>query len=294
MTIARWATMAYFCEMDTTKVLIGDVGATSSDWALLTPAGIRYFQATGYNPVTQSREQLDMLLTEVVQVVPPGQALELRYYGAGAGSALLKEQIGDSFKRVYDMRDMEISSDLLAAARATCQDGPGVVCILGTGSNAGIYDGVRIVEQTPTLGYPLGDEGSGTDIGKRLVKSFYYGLLPADLHSVMMDVLPEDRYDFLKELSKSQHPNRFLAQFTRIAGKYKSHPYVRGLLARSFQDFITIHLGKQKKYQKINFVGSVAYYFCAELSASLAKEELTMGMVIQKPIEGLAEYHLAT
>ena len=89
--------MDYFCEMDTTKILIGDVGATGSDWAWLTSNGVRYFEATGYNPVTQSHQQLETLLADIGKIVRPGQAFHLRYYGAGAGSARLKEQIGISF-----------------------------------------------------------------------------------------------------------------------------------------------------------------------------------------------------
>lgn len=61
---------------------------------------------------------------------------------------------------------------MLAAARASCGMEEGVVCILGTGANACHYDGENITERMISLGYALGDEGSGNYIGKLTLKAF--------------------------------------------------------------------------------------------------------------------------
>lgn len=59
-----------------------------------------------------------------------------------------------------------VMSDLLGAARGLFIDQPGLPCILGTGSNSCIYDGAEIVDNVKSLGFILGDEGSGAFIGK--------------------------------------------------------------------------------------------------------------------------------
>ncbi|NND09542.1 MAG: hypothetical protein HKN87_24490 [Saprospiraceae bacterium] len=278
--------------MYTTNRLIGDVGSTSSDWAWLSTDGVTRFDSVGFNPVVQNNQQLNLLLDQIKTIVPQTIAFRLVYYGAGAGNADIKDHIRNAFRQNFQVADAEICSDLLAVARATCQAEPGIVCILGTGSNAGAYNGADIVYQTPTLGYPLGDEGSGMDIGRRMVKAFYYRHLPHDLYDLATHVFPVERYDFLQQLRESGQPNKFLAQYAQFAGKHKSHPFIQKLLAASFEDFIRIHLGSQEKYQKINFAGSIAYYFCSELGISLSKWQLELGEVVRKPIEGLVRFHL--
>ena len=56
-------------------------------------------------------------------------------------------------KAVFTKAKLDIQTDLVAAARATCQNAKGVACILGTGSNTGFYNGKKITKNSPGLGY---------------------------------------------------------------------------------------------------------------------------------------------
>jgi N-acetylglucosamine kinase-like BadF-type ATPase len=49
---------------------------------------------------------------------------------------------------------------------------PAIVCILGTGSNSCYFDGENLKIELPSLGFLIGDEGSGSAIGKQLVRRF--------------------------------------------------------------------------------------------------------------------------
>jgi len=44
----------------------------------------------------------------------------------------------------------------------------------------------------------------------------------------------------------------------------------------------------------VNFVGSIAYYLREELKTVLQRNDLIVGEIRQKPIEGLVEFHKAT
>ena len=44
----------------------------------------------------------------------------------------------------------------------------------------------------------------------------------------------------------------------------------------------------------INFVGSIAYFLKDELVAVLERNDLIVGVIRQRPIEGLVEFHQET
>ena len=46
------------------------------------------------------------------------------------------------------------------------------------------------------------------------------------------------------------------------------------------------------KEVKINFVGSVAFYFQKQLCAVMSERGLQSGIILQSPMEGLVKYHL--
>jgi len=272
-------------------ILIGDVGATGSDWILATESGKKKFTLGGYNPVSQEISRLDNLLEAVrkeVESVP----VEVYYYGAGVGIASQMEEMTEGFRRVLNISHLELASDLLGAAKALCADQPGVVCILGTGSNACMYDGSEL-KSGHSLGYPLGDEGSGMDIGRKMVKAFYYGLLPADLQDHFGHILPTHRLDFLKEFRSKEAPNQYLASFVEYALEFDNQLYIRETALEAFTDFINFHLHSVERNSKINAVGSIAFYFCGEFEKCLQRHLLQLGNILQKPIDALATFHLS-
>lgn len=54
---------------------------------------------------------------------------------------------------------------MLGAARAVCGHKEGLACILGTGMNSCLFDGNHMTKNVPSLGFILGDEGSGAVMG---------------------------------------------------------------------------------------------------------------------------------
>ncbi|MCB0685889.1 MAG: hypothetical protein KDC53_05175 [Saprospiraceae bacterium] len=269
--------------------LVGDVGATGSDWILLDGESQVSFSLPGFNPVSQAPERLDELLLGLAEKVGDRQ-VDIFYYGAGIGITDDTESMYDHFRQNLNVQHLEFASDLLGAARSLCRDQPGIICILGTGSNACYYDGTKLTNGH-SLGYPLGDEGSGMDIGRRLVKAFYYNLLPQELKGHFSAILPAHRMDFLKNFKGQKAPNQYLAGLTRHLLGIENHHFIRNILEESFSDFIECHLHDVERNSKINAVGSIAFYFCGEFEKCLQKHQLTLGNVLQKPIDALAHFH---
>ncbi|MBK8504097.1 MAG: hypothetical protein IPL46_18950 [Saprospiraceae bacterium] len=271
-------------------ILIGDVGATGSDWIFFEGGRKKQFSLTGYNPVSQANERLSSLL-QTLKTHVGNQSIDLYYYGAGVGIGQREDTLEDEFRKLLVINSIQFASDLLGAARALCTNTPGVVCILGTGSNACRYDGVKMLSGH-SLGFPLGDEGSGMDIGRRLVRSFYYGLLPKDLFDHFSGYFPKDRLEFLKLFKSKAAPNQFLAGYTELVLPVKNQSFIQNLLEEAFTDFIKFHLHDVERTSKINAVGSIAYYFCGEFEKCLNKHDLKLGQILRKPIDALAAYHL--
>jgi N-acetylglucosamine kinase-like BadF-type ATPase len=274
--------------------IVGEVGSTGADWAVLTEPSFTFLQTTGFNPVTQHGSQLEHMLAELKQksgIVD--EQLQISYYGAGVTDAMAIQKISDGFPKYFNVKSMYCASDLLGAAHALCQDIPGLVCILGTGSNACFFDGSDLVFRSGSLGYPLGDEGSGWDIGKHLAKSFYYGELPKEIHLEFAHLVPKKRHDFLNELVNQSAPNQYLASFAKFAYVHQQNPFVDNLIRSRFQSFIKHHVSRYEKVTPVHFVGSIAHYFKNILESLLVDEGYTLGNVLQKPISALATYHHA-
>src|SRR6185312_594150 len=87
-----------------------------------------------------------------------------------------------ALRKVFpEAKSVEVTHDMLAAARALCGDGKGVAAILGTGSNSCFYNGKKIMKNSPGLGYVLGDEGSGAYLGKKVMQHYLYRIFDKEL-----------------------------------------------------------------------------------------------------------------
>lgn len=273
------------------SILIGDIGSTSGDWAVISQGDQNLFVSPGFNPTAHEREEADGLLQAISEKCIWGDLTEIHYYGAGVNSPKSHNVIHDCFSLLAPKTcQLYIGSDILGAARAVCQYESGTVAILGTGSNACYYADGQIQKRAVNLGYLLGDEGSGFAIGKALLRSFCYNQLPPDLTESITGSIPEPG-QLVDDLYRDPTPNRYIASFARIAIENRDDAHIKKLVSSVFQSFIHSHFPIYKNSQKIHFVGSIAFYFCAVLEAELLKAGLKMGRVVRRPIEELVKYH---
>ena len=272
--------------------IVGEIGSTGADWAILSGANISHIQTIGYNPVTQHSSQLSQMLSELKQKSGILQEkIEVYYYGAGVTDAFNRKKIVEGLQTFFRVKRMICESDLLGAARVLSKDASGIICILGTGSNACYYNGKKLFFRSGSLGYPLGDEGSGWDIGKNLIKAFYYRELPDKIYEKFAVQLPAHRHDFLNDLAGQSAPNQFLATFAKLGHEHKEDIFIRKLIKNRFQSFIRHHVSRYENLYPVHFVGSIAFYFQDILDESLKGAGYRLGTVLQKPIEALASYH---
>ena len=186
----------------------------------------------------------------------------------------------------------KVESDLLGAARAVCGHEPGIACILGTGSNSCLYDGKDIVKHTPPLGYILGDEGSGSYLGKTLLNGLFKGTLPEELKETFCTRFELKLPDIIERVYRLPAANAFLASLVPFIVEHRSHPAIHDLLIEAFCLFIKRNIAIYGHHElPINCVGGIAFQFEAELKEAAAKEGMQIGRVLLRPISGIVQFH---
>jgi hypothetical protein len=277
-------------------LLIADSGSTKTDWCLVKPNGERHVvSGKGINPHHIPSEQLDSTLQERI---PPeinnNRISHLHFYGAGCGSELSRVSLANAFERKFSDARISIHPDYLGAARALHGRSRGSVAILGTGSSCCSYNGQDVTKGTSSLGYILGDEGSATDIGKRLLRSYYYGQLPLDL-SVKLQGQGLSLEKTLRSLYQSSIPANYLAGFMNFMVENKQHSFVSGIIEQSFDEFFRLHVRQiHNKNEKLGVVGSVAYLFSDRFMHVAQQHGVNDVNMLQYPIEKLVEYHIGS
>ncbi len=276
--------------------VIADGGASKADWVLWqNESSTKLVTTTGFNPNYDSSERITAIIREeLAPHVPVGEVSEVFYYGAGCWDPGRKTIVESALRPLFFQAKISIHHDLLAAARATCGTAPGIACILGTGSNSVLYDGVKEIDNVTNLGFLLGDEGSGAQIGKELVKAFFYREMPADLHPIMEQACPNGRKDILDKVYWGGIPAAYLASFVQLFSEKKSHPFFRGIAKKCFAEFLDRHVLKYEGHEHlpIHFVGSIAFHLQDILRETLEEKSLHLGTIIKKPIDNLVAFHL--
>lgn len=279
-------------------ILIADSGSTKTDWSLLSTTNDIRFTTSGLNPYHQDRHQMESVLKEVRDRVVACRSdetasLSVYFYGSGVRpeqEAPMADLLRASLPKV---ETIETHSDLLGAARALCGHNYGIASILGTGANSCLYDGERILQNTPALGYILGDEGSGAVLGKRFLHDMYAGVLSEELKKEFEHETGLSLPQIIDRVYRQPLANRFLASLSEFIHNHLSDPAVEALVCQNFTDFIHLHISPYgRKDLPLSFVGSIAYYYREQLAKAVSVLGCPLGTVLRSPMEGLIQYHV--
>lgn len=277
--------------------LIADSGSTKTDWAIIDDSGhVAYFKSSGYNPNYVQREGV---LADMEDNFPkeyaPDQVKELYFYGAGINSNNASSL--ESIFREYfpQLSQIQLFSDMLGAARALLGHKAGFTAILGTGANSCLYDGEQIIMNVSSLGFILGDEGSGAYMGKILLRDYMRETMPEGLRNEFSNFIDMSKPEIISQIYTKPKPNQFCGSLSSFAiQRMNTEEYCRSLIKSSFRDFFNNMICLYPDYldYSLNCVGSVAY-LCQDLLCEIAQEfNMKVGKIIQAPIEGLVSYHL--
>jgi glucosamine kinase len=275
--------------------LIADSGSTKTTWALVQKGTIKKTVTTpGLNPYFHTSESVEaILMADLVPELVPDDIREIRFYGAGCSTENKNALLKDTMKIFFRQAEIFIYHDILGAARALLGREEGIACILGTGCNSCYFDGENIRMGVPSLGYIFGDEGAGSNIGKRFMEKYLKDKLPTDLKLEFENQYNLTLEDILNSLYNRPYPNRFLASFSEFIAPRQAHPFLREIVRSSLVAFFEEQVKKYENYREVpvSFVGSIAFHYRELLMEAAAEAKVRVGKILQSPMEGLITYH---
>ncbi|MBK9981446.1 MAG: hypothetical protein IPP15_03300 [Saprospiraceae bacterium] len=271
-------------------IVVGDIGSTKSSW-WVSGNDSKEIRLDGYNPLVHpllvGTTMLSSLLKELQGISPD----IIWYYGAGVVDDQIVQIVKNLVLQSFPSCKVNVNSDLTGAAKATCGKVAGTVAILGTGSHAAVFDGKQIIRQANALGYILGDEGGGCDIGKSLLQAYFYDEMPFAVKAEMTKYLPGGRSELVKQLYSSSTPNQFLATFAQVAADMKDDPWIGELVKSRFRLFLNKHLLPLKPLGPVHFLGSIGCIFADLIENELAHNALKAGIFLKDPSYRLFTMH---
>jgi len=278
-------------------ILIVDSGSTKTDWISIDKKGETVFstQTLGLNPQVLSSAILkERIINNFDLYQNRKNVTHLYFYGAGLGINSTQRRIRKVFDEIFTNSEFVIKEDTYAAVYAAGKIGEkSIVCILGTGSNCTYFDGKEIEQRVTSLGYVLMDEASGNFYGKQLLRSYYFKSMSEQLSKEF-----EKEYDLSPDTVKEniyrrENPNTYLATFSRFLIKHKNNEVFQDIIKKGLDRFINHQIlqFENAKDVPIHFIGSISFFLKDEIEKALKLKELTMGRLVQRPIDALVKYH---
>jgi N-acetylglucosamine kinase-like BadF-type ATPase len=280
-------------------ILIADSGSTKTDWLFAEDASkVERRQTPGINPVHMSEDEVVTVISALDCTRSPHAVY---FYGAGCID-LFKTKVANALGRLFPDADISVESDLLGAARAVCGHRRGIACILGTGSNSCLFDGEKILDNTPPLGYILGDEGSGTHIGKSFLNALFKGRLSEKLRDDYLSRTGLSYPEIINKVYRAPLANRYLASCSvyvaEILARADQWPddseVLRKMVAGCFSEFLQKNVARYENApeEPVGFIGSIAYHYRDILKEVADGLGYRISTIEKSPAEGMLSYHI--
>jgi glucosamine kinase len=276
--------------------IVADSGSTKCDWAIVDQHNtIQKIKTIGFNPTFHSS---DFIYQNIVNAFEPKiveEVHEIYFFGAGCSNLSEKEIVKQGLQKLFTNAEIIIKHDLEGSAIAALGKEKGISCILGTGSNTCLWDGEKIIE-TPYVfgnGFILGDEGSGSHLGKTLLKWYLYDLLP-ELIRIDFEKKWGNRATIFQNVYQKPAPNVYLASLSYFVFEHIDNPVMKKIVKTVFTEFIETNIKRFDNYKdmQVGFVGSIANIFENELKAVCANHEIKTGAIVKEPIDRLIQFYI--
>jgi len=284
-------------------IFIIDSGSTKCDWiAIDSKTGAQVFEkqrTKGLNPAIISESEAYTIIKDNKMLIKHKSDVDyVFFYGAGCGTVEAPKMLKKVLQSIFTKAVVEVKEDTYAAIYSTVgvEQGPAVVCILGTGSNCTYFDGANIHQRVISLGYSIMDDASGNYFGRQLLRDYYFDFMPHDLKLIFKTRYNMDD-DFIKvNLYKKPNPNAYLATFAEFLILNRESNYVQGVIKKGLRVFVETMIMQFKdeiKTVPVHFAGSISFFLQKEIKEIAQEYGFTVGNFQRRPIEGLAEYHVS-
>ncbi|MCX7696600.1 MAG: hypothetical protein N2Z72_02770 [Bacteroidales bacterium] len=274
-------------------ILIADAGATKTAWRIFDNKHIFLDQiSSGIHPLFMNVRSIESEIEKnILPFVNTEKIERVYFYCAGCATPALQTKVYDAVSLFFPNAYVYVGSDLEGAARGILGNKEGLICIIGTGSNAGVWNGDRIISQIPSLGYILGDEGSASWIGRQIVSHYFRKTMPHYLRTIFEQYFSGDLDFVYKNVYQNPSANLFLSSVTEKFIQIKDE-FIEKILSQSARIFFETFVLPIEPILPLGFAGSIAKINESNIYYWAKHYNLDIISIQASPIEGLYEYYL--
>ena len=273
--------------------IIVDGRTSHTEWSLVDGTKVvEHAMTQGLNPYFLTRREI----SHVIRLEVPAAFFKRRwkhvcYYGSGCSSAEKKKLMEASLIAQFKT-PTSVYSDLEGTARGLLNHEPGLACILGSGSNSCFYDGEKIVKNVRPLGFILGDEGSGAQLGRLFLGDCLKGFAPQELCEQFFEEYKVTDEAIMDSVYNNPRASSNLNQYAKFLAEHLADDYVRELVTNEMARFFERNiLQYDYKSYPVSFAGSVACSFTEVLTELASRYGVTIKKVVRNVMPGLIAYH---
>lgn len=273
--------------------IIAESSSTRTEWTLVDGDSIvEHAFSEGLNPFFQSRREIShSIRLELPEAFFKRRWEHVYFYCAGCSSNEKKKIVEASLIAQFKT-PVTVESDLLGAARGLLVDQPGIACILGTGSNSCSYDGSSIVKNVRSLGFILGDEGSGAAMGRKFIGDALKDLAPLELCEEFYDKFKISPDDIMDAVYTNALPNRSLSTYSYFLSEHLENEYVYNLVYEEIMRFFNRNISQYDyKAFPLSFVGAIACVYSDVLKSVASDFGAEINKIMRCSMPGLVNYH---
>lgn len=275
-------------------IVIGESSSTRTEWSLVdNGVVVEHAYTVGLNPYFLSRREISHnIRLELPESFFKRRWAHVYFYGAGCSNPE-KNKIVESSLVAQFKTPVTVMSDLQGAARGLLVHESGLACILGTGSNSCLYDGQDIVRNVRSLGFILGDEGSGSALGRIFLGDVLKGLAPKELSEAFFDRFRVTPDDIMDAVYNNASANRNLSTYSFFLSDHLDNGYVTDLVDKELCRFFERNLCQYADYDKmpVAFVGAVATTYSELLLDVAQRYGVRIQKIVRSSMPGLVTYH---
>ena len=268
--------------------LIADSGGSKTDWVLCDELGNRNsFTTDSYHPHLMNDEWVSakgLFWEEYVKIYD----LDVHFFGSGCLQEKNKDIVKKSFQE-WGIQNIKVESDLIGAANACFGDNDGFVGILGTGSVIAEIKKKSVTKLYGGFGYLLGDEGSGYYFGKLILQKYLHNQLSSNTLSEIENIIGT-RENILATIY-SANGKKFIGDLSYVLSVLNNKE-IHSVHDENIKKFVELYLPHKAENKVISFVGTYAIINRGILEKYINSASWELGIIVEKPIELIAEYLL--
>lgn len=274
-------------------IVIADSGSNKTDWLFISKHRRFNIQTPGISMFLSSPDNIQSKLQVYFKELELDRVTNAYFYGAHTGEVTSDELIESVLGKMFYKAEIKIEDEILGVARSLLGHEKGIACILDDTANSCYYDGNEVAKKIPTLGFMLGEGGSGTHLGVLFLKDYFDFVVPFDIKLNFEKELEFNMTEVLESVFRGEYPKNYLAGLSQFLDKNRNHQYIRDLIKRSFSDFFVKNIKHYNGLQQhsVSFVGSIAYHYSDLLEEVATEAGVPLGKIIEKPIDGLELFH---